>query len=77
MGKYLDILNLDNRTGWPKQFVRYSAGAVILDVSAKQFEYLARKIHENYRECIYKPKKIEWVDMAVVEEYILQHPLEK
>ena len=38
MGKYLDILNLDNRTGWPKQFVRYSAGAVILAETEKKLE---------------------------------------
>lgn len=77
MGKYLDILNLDNKTGWPKKFIRYKTGAIVFDMSPKAFERLAIEIHNTYKDCVYKPKKVVWVDARVVEEYIELFPLEK
>lgn len=70
MGKYLDILNLENKTGWPKRFIRYKTGAFLFEMSQKEFERLAKECHEHYKPCLYKPRQMVLVDAKIFEEYL-------
>jgi len=70
MEEYLNILNLENKTGWPKRFIRYQTGAFLFEMSQKEFIRLAKECNSKFKTCIYKPKKIVLVDARVIEEYI-------
>ncbi len=60
---------------WPKRFVRYKTGAMLIGVSPKKFERMSYEVHLYYKTCIYKVDRTVWVDMPVIIEYIRLFPL--
>ena len=70
MGRYLDILNMENHTGWPKRFIRYKTGAFLFEMSQKEFERLAKECHEHFKPCLVKPRQMVLVDAKIFEEYL-------